>query len=63
MTTSSRQTHADASDLPPLVELFLDAQRNQWDAWVRFQESLATFYKDLWEQWAVRFADAARIDD
>jgi hypothetical protein len=56
-------TGAQAPDLVELADTFLKAQRSQWNNWLRFQESLATFYKDFWEQWALRFVDAARIED
>ena len=63
MTTSSVQTHTGAPDFAALATPFLDMQRDQWNTWVRFLDSLATFCRELREQWAVRFADAARIDD
>ena len=41
---------------------FLEAQRAQWDAMLSWQQSLATFGKDLCEQWAVRYAGGMPID-
>jgi hypothetical protein len=61
----SRPGSDDPDPLPSLAafaEPFLEAQRSQWNAWVRFQESLATMYMDLWDQWAVRFAGGAPIE-
>ena len=41
---------------------FLEAQRLQWDAFLCWQQSIATFNKDLWDQWAVRWAGGVPID-
>ena len=41
---------------------FFEAQRAQWDAMLSWQQSLATFNKDLCEQWAVRYAGGLPID-
>lgn len=69
--TKSSHSHSDASksadsgsapDLSALSESFFEVQSNQWNALVKFQESLATFYKDFWEQWACRFAGGVSID-
>jgi hypothetical protein len=63
MTRSpSPHSDSDVSDFAALAAPFLEAQRNQWDAWMRLQESIATYYKDLWEQWTVRFAGGAPLD-
>jgi hypothetical protein len=63
MTASAfRETRSDALDFEALAAPFLEAQKTQWIALMRFQESLATFYSDLWEQWAVRFAGGLPID-
>ena len=40
----------------------LEAQRTQWEAYNAWQQSLLTFGKDFWEQWAVRFAGGMPID-
>lgn len=40
----------------------LDAQRLQWEALLAWQQSLATFSLDLWEQWACRYAGGVPID-
>ena len=45
-------------DFQPLLE----AQRLQWDAFLWWQQSIATFNKDVWEQWAVRWAGGVPID-
>jgi hypothetical protein len=39
-----------------------EAQRAQWQALLSWQQSLATFNKDFWEQWAVRYAGGMPID-
>jgi hypothetical protein len=44
------------------VDAFFAAQRAQWEALRSWQESLATFGKDFWEQWAVRYAGGVPID-
>jgi hypothetical protein len=44
------------------LQPLLDAQRMQWDAWLSWQQSLATLNKDVWEQWAVRYGGGAPID-
>jgi hypothetical protein len=37
-------------------------QRAQWAAWQSWQQSLATFHRDFWEQCAVRFAGGLPFD-
>ena len=37
-------------------------QRTQWEAFLSWQQSLATFYGDLWEQWAMRYGGGMPID-
>jgi hypothetical protein len=49
-------------DFAALAAPFIEAQRNQWNALLRFQETFAMYYMDLWEQWAVRFAGGLPID-
>jgi predicted Abi (CAAX) family protease len=44
------------------VNPFLEVQRAQWEAFLSWQQSLATFNRDLWEQWAVRYAGGLPID-
>ena len=44
------------------VQPLLDVQRMQWDAFVGWQQSLATLNKDVWEQWAVRFFGGVPIE-
>ena len=45
-----------------LVQFLFEAQRVQWKALFCFEESLATWGKDCWEQWAVRYAGGMPID-
>jgi len=45
-----------------LVDAYFEAQRAQWEALLSWQRSLATCGKDLWEQWAVRYAGGMPID-
>ena len=53
----------DSQDSPPfLVDAFFEAQRAQWEALLLWQESLATWGKDFWEQWSVRYAGGMPID-
>ena len=61
----------DASTGPPtpvtqwawlLFQPLLDAQRLQWDAYLGWQQAVATFHKDFWEQWAVRYGGGIPID-
>ncbi len=47
-----------AAWLGPWAEL----QRVQWQAMVIFQKSLLAFQKDVWEQWACRYAGGVPID-
>ena len=44
------------------LQPLLDAQRVQWEAFFRWQQSLATLNKDVWEQWAVRYCGGAPLD-
>ena len=45
-----------------LTRSILQAQRLQWEALLAWQQSLATFGLDLWEQWACRYAGGVPID-
>ncbi|MGZ5130175.1 MAG: hypothetical protein ACXWCU_13825 [Caldimonas sp.] len=45
-----------------IARTIFDAQRLQWEALLAWQQSLATFSMDLWEQWACRYAGGAPID-
>ncbi len=45
-----------------LVNPWLEVQRLQWEALHSWQRSLATFNKDVWEQWTVRYAGGAPVD-
>jgi len=47
---------------PWWLQPLLEAQRLQWSAWLGWQQSFATLNKDLWEQWAVRYAGGAPLD-
>ena len=44
------------------LDTFLRTQQAQWDAWNAWQQSLLAWNKDLWEQWACRFAGGVPID-
>lgn len=44
------------------LQPFFDAQRLQWNAVLGWQQSMATFNKDVWEQWAVRYGGGVPID-
>jgi hypothetical protein len=45
-----------------LFRPLLEAQRLQWDAYLGWQQAVATFHKDIWEQWAVRYGGGVPID-
>ena len=45
-----------------LAQGWLQMQKLQWDALTAWQQSYATFSKDLWEQWACRYAGGFPID-
>ncbi|HSC64134.1 MAG TPA: hypothetical protein VLD35_10895 [Caldimonas sp.] len=68
--TSSRHSQPEATpraEQSPDVLLgignaFFEAQRVQWAAMLAWQQSLATFGKDLCEQWAVRYAGGMPFD-
>ena len=71
MTQSTRGQSAkvDASVLDPLgmwpallADNCLRMAHFQWDALSGWQQSFATFNKDLWEQWACRYAGGVPID-
>ncbi|MEO8309560.1 MAG: hypothetical protein ABI520_00160 [Caldimonas sp.] len=47
-----------AAWLGPWAEL----QRVQWQAIVLFHNSLLAYQKELWEQWACRYAGGAPLD-
>lgn len=49
-------------DFSGLMDPFIEAQRFQWKALLDWQESLVTFSKDFWEQWACRYAGGAPFD-
>ena len=60
---AARRSPAGSPDGPTsLVDAFFEAQRAQWDALLSWQQSLATYGKDCWEQWAVRYAGGMPID-
>jgi len=69
--TSTRYTSAKAARQRPVeslhrptspVDLFLAAQHAQCQAMLAWQESFATYGKDFWEQWAVRYAGGMPFD-
>ena len=45
-----------------IVAPFAEAQRLQWKALLDWRDSLVTFNKDFWEQWACRYAGGVPID-
>ena len=45
-----------------LVNPWLEVQRLQWKVLGCWQQSLATFNRDLLEQWTVRYAGGVPID-
>jgi hypothetical protein len=55
-------TAASSASLAPLANPFLEAQRAQWEAFVSWQQSLAAFNNDFWEQWAMHYAGGMPID-
>jgi hypothetical protein len=71
MTSSSRTAAtsiAPAAAAAPFIPTawwaaaVMDANRLQWNAFLTWQQSLAAFQKDLWEQWAVRYTGGCPID-
>jgi hypothetical protein len=44
------------------VQSCLQVQQLQWNALTAWQQSLATFGKDFWEQWACRYTGGVPID-
>jgi hypothetical protein len=67
--TPREQAHRPADSADPfaawstaVVESCMRLQRLQWDALAFWQESLATFNEDVWEQWASRYAGGVPID-
>ena len=68
--TSTRSTPANGrpaalgstEELFSPMNPFLAAQRAQWEALMSWQQSLARFNQDCWEQWAVRYAGGMPID-
>ncbi len=62
----TKATHRAAAESPEgalrLADPFFEAQRAQWEALLSWQRSLATFNKDFWQQWAVRYAGGMPID-
>ena len=60
--TKATPAAASSEELLSLANPFLEVQRAQWAAWQSWQQSLATFHKDFWEQWAVRFAGGLPFD-
>ena len=46
----------------PLVASLMAANRWQWEAFIAWQETLAAVQRDLWKQWASRYAGGVPID-
>jgi len=62
-TAQERQITARSPDgLSSFANPFFEVQRAQWEAWQTWSRSLATFNKDFWEQWAVRYAGGMPFD-
>ena len=60
---AARRNPVGSLDSPTsLVDVFIEVQRIQWKALLSWQESLATYGKDCWEQWAVRYAGGMPFD-
>lgn len=51
-----------ANDTAALIAAMFAAQRLQWEAMSAWQQSLLAFNRDLWEQWACRYAGGVPID-
>lgn len=72
MANASSRSHAHAPRRPSPATVFfwpaaafdtvLKTQKAQWDAYSAWQQSLLVWTKDLWEQWACRFAGGVPID-
>jgi hypothetical protein len=45
-----------------LFSPFAQGQRLLWDAFLCWQESMATLSRDAWQQWAVRYGGGVSID-
>jgi hypothetical protein len=41
---------------------FVEFQRLQWQSFLAWQQTLVVFSRDLWEQWACRYAGGVPID-
>jgi hypothetical protein len=61
-TVASPASLVSFDSLASLDNPFLEAQRAQWEALVSWQQSLAAFNNDLWEQWAMHYAGGMPID-
>jgi hypothetical protein len=54
---------AEPADLfTAFTNSLVQAQRLQWEALVSWQQTLATFNKDVWEQWACHYGGGVPID-
>lgn len=60
--TTASPPKASSDVLPSLTHPLFDVQRAQWEALLAWQQSLATFGQDFWEQWALRYAGGMPID-
>lgn len=47
---------------PTLWMPFIEFQRLQWQSFLAWQQTLFVFSRDLWEQWACRYAGGVPID-
>ncbi len=62
VSVSTGTAAASSEELLSLANPLLEMQRAQWAAWQSWQQSLATFHRDFWEQCAVRFAGGLPFD-
>lgn len=52
----------DLSIASRFVDAVLDAQRLQYEAVLAWQQSVAAFQKELWDEWVCRWAGGVPID-
>jgi leucyl aminopeptidase (aminopeptidase T) len=45
-----------------LLDTLLQAQRQQWDAMLAWQHSIAEWQQDLWDQWVSHWGGGVPID-
>ncbi len=66
MVATPRNTTAPRNDRPDWSSAFaanlIELQRMQLEAFVSWQQTIAAYYEDLWDQWACRWAGGVPID-